>query len=117
MFDFPASPSIGQFFTGGGQQWQWDGQAWVSVGLLATSQIIERIYLTGTSTWNKPAGLAYMEVEGTGAGGSGSGAAATAASTYSGGSGGSAGSWGKKFFAASDLPSSVTITVGAGGAA
>lgn len=118
MFDFPNSPTIGQTYTpASGVTYQWDGQAWVNAGLLATASMIERIYLTGVSTWNKPAGLAYAEVEGTAAGGSGSGAAATAAGTFAGGSGGSAGAWGKKLFAASDLPSSVTITVGAAGAA
>lgn len=119
MFDFPNSPTIGQSYSpSAGITYQWDGQAWVSAGLLATAAMIERIYTSvGTATWTKPAGLAYAEVEGTGPGGSGSAAIATAASTYSLGAGGGAGAWGERLFSADELPASVTITNGAPGAA
>jgi len=119
MFDFPSSPTIGQTYTpSSGTTYQWDGQAWVSAGLLATASMIERIYAgTQVTVWNKPAGLAYAEVEGVAAGGSAGASAAAAASTWGFASGGGGGAWGRKLFQAADLPSSVTITIGAPGAA
>lgn len=117
MFDFPSSPTIGQSYSpAGGQTYQWDGQAWVSTGLLATASMIDRIYLAGASTWTKPAGLAYAEVEGCAPGGSGCGALNGGANIWSFGAAGGAGAWGRKLFAASDLPASVTVTVGVAGA-
>jgi hypothetical protein len=119
MFDFPASPVVGQSYSpSSGVTYQWDGQAWVNSGLLATASMIERIYAgTQTTVWNKPAGLAYLEVEGVAAGASAGASAAAGAGTWGFASGGGGGAWGKKLFKAEDLPSSVTITIGAPGAA
>ena len=33
MIDFPATPTVGQTFTSGGQSWTWDGTKWLPAGL------------------------------------------------------------------------------------
>ena len=33
MIDFPATPTVGQTFTSGGQSWTWDGMKWVAYGV------------------------------------------------------------------------------------
>ena len=33
MIDFPATPTVGQVFTSGGQSWTWDGTKWLPAGL------------------------------------------------------------------------------------
>lgn len=95
--------------------YQWDGQAWVNTGLLATANMIERFYTAASATWTYLAGLAYLEVEGQAPGGGGAGAALTGATTWSLGAGGGGGAWGMRLFDASELPASVTITNGAPG--
>ena len=67
-----------------------------------------RWQFTASGTWNKPAGLdpdTLVLVEAWGAGGGGN----------SSGAGGGGGSYKSRWFRLADLPSSVTVTVGAGG--
>lgn len=67
---------------------------------------------TTTGTWTKPAGLNYIILELVGGGGAGGGENGTA--DYTGGGGG-AGGYCRSVIAAASLPSTVTVTVGAGG--
>jgi hypothetical protein len=70
----------------------------------------------GTFTWNKPSGAQTVYVIAVGGGGQGgSGAAGTSAAARTGGGGGAGGGVATGWLAASQLPSSVTVTVGAGG--
>jgi hypothetical protein len=91
--------------------------AFVQTALTAASNIVEVLVTTvGTTVWNKPAGLRYLEVEGVGPGGGGGAAVLTGASQGSAGSGAGAGGYGKRLFTAAELPASVTITIGSPGA-
>lgn len=67
----------------------------------------------GTATWNKPASGSIAYVECWGGGGSGARHATAAAKKGGGGGGGYSNGW----FPLAALPASVTVTVGAGGAA
>lgn len=73
-----------------------------------------RVY-TSSTDWTKPANLAYIIVEVIGGGGAGGGAIVTAPGSYSCGGGGGGGGYSKKRIASSDLGSSETVTIGAGG--
>lgn len=70
----------------------------------------------GSDTWTKPAGLTWVEVTVVGGGGGGGSGAAYVALTAHGGQGGGGGELRKVVFKASDLPDTVSITVGDGGA-
>jgi hypothetical protein len=77
------------------------------------------VYTTvGTSTWTKPAGakMVHVSVMSGGAGGGG-GAKVASGTSCSGGGGGAGSGCVDLFLRASDLPSSVTVTVGNGGTA
>ncbi|GIW15694.1 MAG: hypothetical protein KatS3mg063_1547 [Tepidiforma sp.] len=100
------------------QQHRHQHRAWREAGIMpiqrfptAPSIAIERFDASGT--WYKPAWAKYVEVICIGAGGGGGGAYG---GSYGGGGGGGGARVGALFRAA-DLPSSVTVTVGAGGAA
>jgi len=71
---------------------------------------------TGASTWNKPSGAAAVEVIVIGAGGGGASARkGAAASVRNGSGGGGGGGLSRMIFRATDLSSSVSVTVGTGG--
>ena len=77
------------------------------------------VYTTvGTSTWTKPASakMVHVSVMSGGAGGGG-GAKVASGTSCSGGGGGAGSGCVDLFLRASDLPSTVTVTVGNGGAA
>lgn len=68
-----------------------------------------------SGTWTKPSGVGTVYVEVTGGGGSGgSGARLPTTSTRTGGGGGGSGITMFKYFRASDLAATVSITIGAG---
>jgi hypothetical protein len=122
MFDFPASPAIGQVYApASGPSWSWDGTAWKTFQTTGEMQIV-RTFIPGNQSaaqvygYYKPENLRYLEFEGVAAGGSAGPAIATGASVSSFGSGGGGGAWGKKLFPAASLPASVTITIGVPGA-
>jgi hypothetical protein len=72
---------------------------------------------TGNGTWTKPNGATLVRVVVVGAGGGGgSGRRGAAASNRAGGAGGGGGGWIAGEFLATDLPSTVAVTIGTGGA-
>lgn len=71
---------------------------------------------TSSGTWTKPSGAAFVLVEIWGAGGGGSsGRRGANPSDKNGGCGGGGGSYNYRLFKASDLASTVAVTIGAGG--
>lgn len=83
-----------------------------------TTAIVSQIFsMPGSATWTKPQGakLVYVRMVGAGGGG-GSGCFNSLTSVLRGGGGGGAGgAFAEGWFDASDLPSSVALTVGTGG--
>ncbi len=75
-----------------------------------------QVYIGETDTWNKPADASGVTVVCIGAGGGGGGGRKAATSnTRAGGGGGGGGGFSKMTFAASELPSSVSVQAGVGG--
>lgn len=76
---------------------------------------IQEFLTVGTATWNKPSGAKWIHVFCVGGGGGGASGGGPGAS-ISGNGGGGGGACNDEWFPASAVPSSVTVTVGAGGA-
>lgn len=75
-----------------------------------------RVY-TANDTWTKPSTLKFVKVRLWGAGGGGGGGGTnTSTTTYYGGTGGGGGGYHEETFLSADLPSSVSVVVGVGGA-
>lgn len=72
---------------------------------------------TATGVWNKPTGCKRVRVKVQGGGASSGGVASTSAGQIAMSGGGGGGGYAEKFFQASSLASSETVTVGTGGAA
>jgi hypothetical protein len=93
------------------------GSAWVNLdqgGAVAPG--VQFVTATGSYTWSKPAGAQTVDVVlCAGGAGGGSGAIEISGTAAGGGGGGGGGGYTARTFVASDLPSSVTGTVGAGG--
>lgn len=88
-----------------------DGSAWYSAGGGVT-----RESFTSSGTWSKPAGLKSVGVHVLGGGGAGGGCWSTGSSEVADGGGGASGGYAYSLIPASSVPSSVAVTVGAGGA-
>lgn len=72
---------------------------------------------TGTDTWEKPQGARTIRVQVQAGGGAGGGAPTTTAGQTAAGGGGAGGSYGETWFPATEVASSITVTVGVGGTA
>ena len=93
--------------------WNWtigmlcDWMGWFKVN---TAQI-ERRSFSANETWVKPAGASWVEILLVGGGAGGAGGLSN-----TGGKGGESGEWVSARFRASDLPASLDVVIGAGGA-
>lgn len=118
-FDFPAAPTEGQMYAPvGGPLYVYNAPVWKVAGITTIPgewKIVETLITAPSTTYIKPANLAYLEVEGVGPGGGSGAAAATSSVQTSGSGGGGAGAWGRRLFAASELGASEAITIGANG--
>ena len=121
--DPPASPLPGAFWfetdTGNLFLWFDDGtsQQWVQVNIApptSAMKVVQTI-VTSSGTYNKPAGLKYLEIEAQGAGAGGSGTVATGAGQWIAGGAGGAGAWGLIGLDGKDVPASFSMTIGAAG--
>jgi hypothetical protein len=114
------NPTISRFATypistsapASGDGWVYDGTTWQHVPLTDI-----QLYTTaGTATWTKPVGCKTVRAILIGGGGGGGSGHASTSSNRGGGGAGAGGGITEITYQASSLPSTLTVTVGAGGA-
>lgn len=88
------------------------GQSLIGAGAVAVADLQE---FTTSGTWNKPSGATFVLVEMYGGGAGGGSGCRGGTTSLTGGAGGGGGAYISKMFLASDLASSVSVTIGAGG--
>lgn len=82
---------------------------------IPTKTNVQIFSAAGSSTWTKPVGALFVMVEVWGAGGGGGSGAKGNSTSITGGTGGAGGAYTQRLFNASELPSTVSVVVGAGG--
>jgi len=91
-----------------------NGTVWQSAAPSGSANLQE---FSTSAVWTKPSSATFVMVEALGAGGGGgSGRSGSSGTDIWAGTGGGGGAYAYRIFKASDLPSSVLVTVGAGGA-
>jgi hypothetical protein len=107
----PVAGDISSFWSGTGS-----GGAWTNTDSGSVVIAPQVNFFTANGTWNKPAGAVTVHVTVLGGGsGGGAGASGTSGTVQCGGGGGAGGVLLSREFVASDLPSTVPITIGGGG--
>lgn len=101
----------------GPASWSITGSPVTASGTIAITPTVPDVQVfTGSGTWTKPTGATVVEVWCiSGGGGGGGGAVAASGTAAIGGAGANGGPIAWARFAASDVPSTVSVTVGAGG--
>ena len=95
------------------------GDAWVFDGVIwqhTPTTVVQSFTSAGSATWTKPTGCKTVRFILAGGGGGGGSGHAHASSNRGGAGGGAGGGITEISYRAADLPSTLTITVGAGGA-
>lgn len=109
--NFPSSPSTNDTYTFNGRTWKYNGAGWEAV---ATTLVqIDTQTFTSSTTYTIPATAQFILVECVGAGGGGSRGGANGYTE--GGGGGAGGGYWREWVAVSELSSTATVTIGAGG--
>lgn len=97
--------------------WELDKEQADSLNALLVTHFGKPIVNTYTvsGVWNKPAGTQKVRVRSQAPGGAGGGAQLTAGGTHSKGAGGGGGQYAERWYDASELAGSITVTMGAPG--
>lgn len=91
--------------------------AWIVISGLSRDGALlntKNVY-TSSTTWTKPAGIRFVEIEMVGGGGAGGGCNSTTGTQNSNGGGGGGGEYARARIDAASLGSTETVTIGAGG--
>jgi len=95
-----------------GDVWVYDGSTWQHTA----GTDVQRFTTAGTATWTKPTGCKSVRMVLIGAGGGGGSGHSHASGNKGGGGGGAGGGITELVYRATDLPSTLTVTIGTGGA-
>lgn len=95
---------------------EYDGVDMVVLDPLPSDQAINKIFLSASTTYNKPAGLKFATIKAQAGGAGGGGANSTPVGQANSAAGGGGGGYGESHMSAASIPASVSVVVGLGGA-